>query len=171
MNKVEARLYGISQRKQVEQREEKDALIVSKIQSLPEYQKAKVVLVYYPTKDEVNIMGLVNDFKYLRFPVCVSDTEMVAAKVLGALTTNKFGILEPSEYLVEENVEVVICPLTSFDKEKNRTGFGKGFYDRYLANKSVFKIGVGYACQEVDSIKTNELDIKMDVIVTEEAVL
>ncbi|MCR4598091.1 MAG: 5-formyltetrahydrofolate cyclo-ligase, partial [Acetatifactor sp.] len=46
---------------------------------------------------------------------------------------------------------------------RNRMGYGKGFYDRFLANKEelqIRSIGIGHVCQRVDEIPMDENDIK-----------
>ena len=88
------------------------------------------------------------------------------------LIVNPWGILEPSgenqDKIEPEKIDVVIIPLLIFDKNGNRVGYGKGFYDRFLqqCNPKTLKIGV---CLE-EPIETfedvNEFDIKMDFCIT-----
>ena len=47
------------------------------------------------------------------------------------LYVNKYGILEPSNPGKIVTPNVVLVPLISFDKNKNRLGYGKGFYDKF----------------------------------------
>ena len=45
---------------------------------------------------------------------------------------------------------LLLMPGVAFDQFRNRLGYGKGFYDRYLADKPVLQartIAVGYRCQ------------------------
>ena len=46
-------------------------------------------------------------------------------------------------------------------------GFGKGYYDRFLCNKKIYKIGVCFKEQIVKNIEVNEWDIKMDEVITD----
>ena len=49
------------------------------------------------------------------------------------LKINKFGMLEPAllnSKLIVPNIMLV--PLLAYDNQKNRLGYGGGFYDRYL---------------------------------------
>lgn len=62
---------------------------------------------------------------------------------------------------------VFIVPGLSFSKDGRRLGRGKGFYDRYLENKDVFKIGVCSEAQLSDEIEIQEHDVLMDVVITE----
>lgn len=83
------------------------------------------------------------------------------------LVPGQLGIMEPAEGTVvqAEEMDLIFVPLTAFDKEGNRTGFGKGFYDRYL-NGCRNKIGLAYACQEMDHIETDAGDVRLDMILT-----
>lgn len=58
---------------------------------------------------------------------------------------------------------LMLMPGAVFDLQKNRIGYGKGFYDRYLADKEKLclrTIAVGYQCQLVEEIPSQEWDIK-----------
>ena len=88
------------------------------------------------------------------------------------LIENRWGILEPSgenqDKIEPEKIDLVIIPLLIFDKNGNRVGYGKGFYDRFLqqCNPKTLKIGV---CLEepIEMIEdVNEFDIKMDFCIT-----
>lgn len=57
----------------------------------------------------------------------------------------------------------MLMPGAVFDRQRNRIGYGKGFYDRYLADKPKLQlrtVAVGYQCQMVEEIPANEWDIK-----------
>jgi 5-formyltetrahydrofolate cyclo-ligase len=58
-------------------------------------------------------------------------------------------------------------PLVAFDKNRNRLGRGKGYYDRYLTDKDSFNIALAYSCQELEEIPINKNDVKMSMILTE----
>jgi len=80
------------------------------------------------------------------------------------------GIPEPSgeteRYRYSErNAEqiLMIMPGAAFDGRRNRIGYGKGFYDRFLADKPALQlrtIAVGYRCQLVEEIPAGEQDIR-----------
>lgn len=88
------------------------------------------------------------------------------------LIVNPWGILEPlgenQDKIESKKIDLVIIPLLIFDKNGNRVGYGKGFYDRFLqqCNPKALKIGV---CLEepIEMIEdVNEFDIKMDFCIT-----
>lgn len=58
---------------------------------------------------------------------------------------------------------LMLLPGAAFDKERNRMGYGKGFYDRFLADKpglALRTIGVGFACQMVEKVPADEWDVR-----------
>lgn len=63
---------------------------------------------------------------------------------------------------------MVLIPLLAFDKKGYRVGYGKGFYDRFLADcrPDVVKVGLS-VFEPIDEIADlNEFDIKMDFCIT-----
>jgi 5-formyltetrahydrofolate cyclo-ligase len=57
---------------------------------------------------------------------------------LHQLTTNVWGIPEPKQGIPTptENIDMVLVPMLTFDREGHRVGYGKGFYDKLLAECS-----------------------------------
>lgn len=52
------------------------------------------------------------------------------------LEVNRWGIDEPAigrDAVMPSQLDAVIVPLLAFDEDGNRVGYGKGFYDRFLA--------------------------------------
>ncbi|WP_417352365.1 5-formyltetrahydrofolate cyclo-ligase [Flavobacterium alkalisoli] len=86
------------------------------------------------------------------------------------LKKNEYGIPEPVDGLeVPDNkIDVVFVPLLAFDANGHRTGYGKGFYDRFLAKckNHVIKIGLSFfdAEEKIDDI--NHTDMVLDYCVT-----
>ena len=80
------------------------------------------------------------------------------------------GIREPKgdtevfEYQPENATKVLmLMPGAVFDQMRNRIGYGKGFYDRYLADKDALQlrtIALGYQCQMVEELPGEEWDIR-----------
>ena len=67
-----------------------------------------------------------------------------------------------------DNIDTIIVPLVAFDKFSNRLGYGGGNYDRYLARlkSSCNKIGVAFACQEMDNLATDAHDIALNCVIS-----
>lgn len=83
---------------------------------------------------------------------------------------NSYNIPEPIDgiEIANNKIEVVFIPLLAFDKKGNRVGYGKGFYDRFLANckPDILKIGLSFFEAEADIIEVFESDIPLDYCVT-----
>jgi 5-formyltetrahydrofolate cyclo-ligase len=85
---------------------------------------------------------------------------------------NKWGISEPSQvgslqYSVF-NIDLVLIPLLCFDKKGFRVGYGKGYYDRFLAEcrPNVLKIGLSIF-EPIDEISDiTDFDVQMDYCIT-----
>ncbi len=80
------------------------------------------------------------------------------------------GIPEPAggseEYKYSDSVAertLMLMPGVAFDRYRGRLGYGKGFYDRYLAGRPGLRqrtIAVGYRCQMVEKLPEEETDIR-----------
>ena len=64
---------------------------------------------------------------------------------------------------------LVLLPGSAFDRNRNRIGYGKGFYDKYLIKHQQYRtLALAFEFQVVDSIPTDSYDIRPDGIITEE---
>ena len=66
----------------------------------------------------------------------------------------------------------MVVPLLAFDKFKNRLGYGKGYYDKFLSEyilkkKDILIIGVAFSFQQYKKLPTSKFDIKLNYILTE----
>ena len=90
------------------------------------------------------------------------------------IRNNSYGIPEPQSgiELHPEQLDVVFIPLLAYDTLGNRVGYGKGYYDRFLAScrKDVLKIGLSFfePCEPISDISEN--DIPLDMCITPETV-
>jgi 5-formyltetrahydrofolate cyclo-ligase len=87
---------------------------------------------------------------------------------------NKYGIPEPVEGMVipPEELDMVIIPMLGFDRAGHRVGYGKGFYDRYLAScrEDCMKVGLCYF-DPVDRLDdASEFDVPLDFCITPERI-
>ncbi|MFL1010895.1 5-formyltetrahydrofolate cyclo-ligase [Flavisericum labens] len=83
---------------------------------------------------------------------------------------NEYHIPEPVDGIEISNdkIDVVFIPLLAFDKTGNRIGYGKGFYDRFLAKckPETIKVGLSFFEAETEITEVFESDIKLDYCVT-----
>ncbi|MBS1797598.1 MAG: 5-formyltetrahydrofolate cyclo-ligase [Acidobacteria bacterium] len=86
------------------------------------------------------------------------------------LVENAWMIHEPShdETVESAKLDLVLVPLLCFDLEGFRVGYGKGFYDKLLANCRADCVKVGLSgFPPVEKIAdVDEYDIRMDFVVT-----
>lgn len=83
---------------------------------------------------------------------------------------NEWNIPEPVDGIeIQSNkINVVFVPLLAFDKCGNRVGYGKGFYDSFLANckPETIKIGLSFFEAEEQIQNVFESDVKLDYCIT-----
>ena len=86
------------------------------------------------------------------------------------LKVNDWGIPERGDGIPihEGTIEVVFVPLLAFDQKGNRVGYGKGFYDKFLAqcDPNTLKIGLSLFTEEEQIIDTITTDIRLNLCIT-----
>ena len=138
------------------------------------------ISIYYPSKFEINVLKLLElDFFFrnnILLPKIFEKNLMKFYKWRNndVLTINNYGLLEPlkSKEIIPE---VMLIPLLAFDKKKNRIGYGKGFYDRYLNRadkkiKNIMTIGVAFSFQKYHNVPVDDRDVKLNYILTEKGI-
>ncbi len=80
------------------------------------------------------------------------------------------GILEPmTPKFTGVKDGLMIMPGVAFDKNKNRIGYGKGFYDRFLDKyPQLSTIAIAFDFQVVEQIPFDEHDWNPQILITEE---
>jgi len=90
------------------------------------------------------------------------------------LKKNAYNIPEPIDGIEvpTHKIDVVFAPLLAYDMKGNRIGYGKGFYDRFLANckPDVITIGLSFFPPETTEFEINTTDIPLNFCVTPERV-
>jgi len=129
--------------------------------------------MYNSLEDEVqtpNFIAKWSGEKNFYLPV-VKQNDLVFRKYNPAIVCQKsgYGIMEPrgDDFVDYNKVDLVIVPGVAFDRKMNRLGRGKGFYDRFLPKLKAPKLGICFDFQLLDKIPTEETDIKMDFLVSE----
>lgn len=83
--------------------------------------------------------------------------------------------VEPGFLLTKINqlpkLNSIIVPMLGFDENLHRLGYGKGYYDRFLASQpQAQKIGLSFELGKVDKLPTEPHDVQLDLIITEDQV-
>ena len=82
---------------------------------------------------------------------------------------NQWGIPEPQSGIKidSEQIEVVFVPLLIFDLQGHRVGYGKGYYDRFLAKckPGTIKVGLSFfdPIERIKDIESHDIPIDFGV--------
>lgn len=97
---------------------------------------------------------------------------------LDQLKPGVLGILEPDnceEAIPDKsNKNLVIVPGLAFDYNKNRIGYGKGYYDRFFLkyeNIPMKKIALSYDFQVIEELPLGKYDKSVDQIITQNGII
>lgn len=94
----------------------------------------------------------------------------VELKPRAALRRNRFGIPEPVTSTRATRLDAIVLPLLGFDGAGRRLGQGGGYYDRALTQHRPTRIGFAFAAQQTATIPANDLDARLDAVVTERGI-
>ncbi|MCR4658812.1 MAG: 5-formyltetrahydrofolate cyclo-ligase [Bacteroidales bacterium] len=149
--------------------------VMRQVEQLPQFEQAKVVLLYWSMDDEVYTHDFVERWwqrKTLLLP-CVDGNSLRLRRYEGPGSMHdgpQFGIPEPmgEEFTALDQVDLIVVPGVAFDSHCNRMGRGRGFYDRLLASTPcAYKVGVAFSFQMFDQIPVEPFDMPMDTVLTE----
>jgi 5-formyltetrahydrofolate cyclo-ligase len=155
------------------QLDEMSLAVLCRLLSHPRIKSAQTVLMYYSLPDEVNthqaVDELVKEGKQVLLPVVKGENELELRIYhdRSDLCEGSFHIMEPTGTIFNDysKIDAAVVPGMGFDKDCNRLGRGKGYYDRLLAKiPDVYKIGICFDFQKVESLPTGKYDIKMDEV-------
>ena len=166
---------------------DKSSAIISNLKALKEFQKAEVILMYASLPDEVETLSLIHELteegkRQVYCPVTQGDEmEFYRISSVDDLKEGNFHVFEPeplAEKLLGFQKDVHYCmlmPGLMFDKRGNRLGYGKGYYDKYLARVpkevNLTTVALSYESMVKDAIPAEETDWRADYVVTENEVI
>jgi 5-formyltetrahydrofolate cyclo-ligase len=160
------------------EREPASAAIAKRAIALIEAAGPKTLAAYMPIRSEVDPLPIIawafRNGIAVALPAVVDPTTIVFRRYRepDILDAGRFGTLHPSASAEILRPDLVILPMTAFDRRGRRLGHGRGFYDRAMARLAVgglrpLLVGVAFAVQEVEAIPAEGHDIHMDRVVTE----
>lgn len=172
---VRKRMRELKRAVPIEEKLRRSDAVMRRVEALPAWQKAHVALLYWSMADEVQTHAFVERCyrdKVVLLP-CVDGDELRLRQYTGpdCMTAGEqFGIGEPTgpEWIDLDAVELIVVPGVAFDRQGNRMGRGRGFYDRLLkSTPRALKVGVAYDFQLLDAIPVEPHDVKMDCVISE----
>lgn len=190
ISKEKVRRRALEARDSLEQawRGENSRIIIKKVLGSEIYQRAKIVLSYSAFRSEVETEELNRDIlkcgKKLYLPKTYPEEKKMCFYQVEDLTELKRGyqgIFEPEEknpveFLMEDGDSgltkqdiLMVMPGLTFDENRNRMGYGGGYYDRYLQlyGDKVTSMFIAFYEQKAIVIPAEKCDVKPDYIVTQ----
>lgn len=186
MDKVRLRRSYLKARKSLTKLEvrSKNQLISQRLINFVAWKNLGLVHLYLPIleSNEVDTVPIIHyirsNFSKLKIAVPKVDSPTTLSHYLltesTQLETSLWGVQEPVEASIPvsvDQIDLVIAPVIIFDKQGHRIGYGKGYYDRFLAKCSAGtpKIGLCYF-DPVERIDAEPTDVSMDAVMTPEGV-
>lgn len=174
VSKKSLREYALNKRKNLQNKKIKENIIVNKILNHKIVKKSENILLYMSTIQEVSTFTLIDKLikkgKNIYAPRIV-DKNIEFYKIINMddLSLNKYKILEPKpiDKFVNDERSVIIVPGLLFDLNNNRLGYGGGYYDRYLRNLNIYKIGICFQDFIINNLPVDEFDVKVDEVICE----
>lgn len=149
-----------------------DFIIFRSLVECQEFKEAGTVFIYASTDSEPSTTDIIS-FAFLNekrvcVPKCVSEGVMIPVEIksLTELKNGYMNIPEPaagSEYTGK--IDIAVVPCVSASPDGRRLGHGKGFYDRFLKSKEIYKICLCYSALLNDDIPVTEEDVIMDKVI------
>ena len=191
MDKKEARKKSKEARKQLSQEEieDKSLAIANQLLRMDTVPSGRLVWdkLYYHLFLTIEEQKEINT-EYILQILAGKDKEIVISKcefaTLGMthflltdntkIKKNSYNVPEPVDGLEvpDAKIDVVFVPLLAYDKQGNRVGYGKGFYDNFLSKckPETIKIGLSFFPPEekIEDVSAN--DVKLDFCVTPEGI-
>jgi 5-formyltetrahydrofolate cyclo-ligase len=169
-SKIRAKLKAQKER----DRSRKSKLIKDALFSTSVFKKAKRVMFYITFGGEVNTVEMIKEAqklgKIIVVPVCKKN-RIIKACLLGKdtkLARGPYGIWEPvvQECVNLKRLDLVVIPGVAFDREGNRLGRGKGYYDRFLKklSKRTASIGLAFDFQILPFVPAKVHDVSVNKV-------
>jgi len=172
------RLAGMSD----EQRKRKSFAACHLLADAPEFEAARVLMLYLSTATEVDTSALAlrawQQGKSVVVPKMSWDKRHMLpveiSSLQAGLTSGRMGIREPVEGkpIPVDLIDLVIVPGLGFTAGGHRIGRGMGFYDRFLAQSNFMGLSCGlcFAEQIVDELPVLDHDIPLSMLVSDQLI-
>lgn len=175
---LRARYRQFRERMSPEQKSALDLTIRGRLFALNEYARVDTVFTYVSKQIEVDTLTLIHEAlssgKKVAVPRCVPDTyDMVFYYITTEddLEKGSFGVLEPIPAkcvpVPKNTVGLCVVPGLSFDAQGYRLGYGKGYYDRFLAEFQGITVGICYSGCIQWNLPHGYYDKPVDILITE----
>ena len=161
----------------------RSGLVAERLAAMPQWPRADTVLCFLSMPHEIVTGPIIQAARAAGKTVAVPRIEgadirfLVMPSNTGTLPLDRWNIPVPDPLWPPLDPPrsgriLVACPGLAFDREGNRLGRGKGYYDRFLSRlrqeaREVFTVGVCLSEQLLPSLPHEDFDQRMDALVTE----
>ncbi|HIZ19522.1 MAG TPA: 5-formyltetrahydrofolate cyclo-ligase [Firmicutes bacterium] len=161
-----------------EQKAQRDRQIAARVRGLWQYKRCHQLLTYVSTAIEVDTLAIIRralaDGKQVAVPRCVPgtrDMEFYYISGLEDLEPGSFGVLEPRPESCRKATDftsgLCLVPALCYDWRGYRLGYGKGYYDRFLAGFGGHMIGICYSDCVRRRLPHGRYDRPVELLVTD----
>lgn len=169
--------------------DDKRLAISEKIQALlfksKLWKEAEVIGIYISSKYEWDTRNIIKaafeEGKKVAIPKTISDVRRLdfyqisdlsqSEKVKSGRFTIEEPVIDETIYLDKNKINLLFVPGLIFSKSGYRIGLGGGYYDRFLTDFINTSVSLVSEKQIKESIPTNEYDISIQYIITENKII
>ena len=155
-------------------------LLSNHLEETEQRSRLAAVALYCAKGDEApaeSLLELTSDHGFIAYPRVVDRERMVFHRVSdpSELELGLFGVREPtpaSPVVLPGALRLIAIPGLAFDRRGGRLGWGRGYYDSaLLEHPDALRVGIAYSTQLIDAVPTDEWDVAVDLIITEEGII
>ncbi len=171
-NTVRRNIRAIKSTLSIEEKQDAASRVFSRLEATHEFASSRNIMIYHSLPDELSTTEFIDKWckhKNIFLPR-VNGYNLDIVPFDNNLRQGAFNIKEPSGHNIADirTIDLIIVPAIAFDRNGNRIGRGKGYYDRLLKSAdNITKIGVGYDFQLVDKIDSETHDVPLDIVITD----
>ena len=161
-----------------EQVDSMSRIITERIIGHPLFRDAETILAYMDYRHEVVTRYLIEEAwrekKRVAVPKCSGkDMTFYRISTFDDVAEGFYGIREPlGGEVIDDDHALMLMPGVAFDRKLHRVGYGGGFYDRYLAERSgIIRMAPAFSFQVFSEVPSEPFDICPSMIVTENEII
>jgi 5-formyltetrahydrofolate cyclo-ligase len=179
---LRARLLSLRDAIPAHDRGRRSAEVAARVLGLPAVEGNGPVLLFYAFGSEVATRELIAAFddggRTVLLPVVAEERLLpVPYRPGDPLVRSALGVDEPAPPHTTAadpgDIGLVIAPGLAFDRDGYRLGYGRGFYDRFLAGlpDRATRVGIGFHEQLLERLPRGPLDQRLHLVVTDREVV
>ncbi|KAI5929564.1 5-formyltetrahydrofolate cyclo-ligase [Manis javanica] len=174
-----------------EERLRQSRLLTEKVIAHSQYQKSRRVSIFLSMQDEVETEEIIKDI-FRQGKTCfipryqfqsnhMDMVKLASAAEISSLPKTSWNIAQPGEDEVREEalstggLDLIFMPGLGFDRDGNRLGRGRGYYDTYLRRclqqqeRRPYTLALAFREQVCLRVPVDEHDVKVDEVLYEDS--